>query len=239
MDKIIIQHLTGSRQGDVDAFEQAVISIGRASESNLYFDSRRERGVSAHHAVIRYASERFELVDTRSTNGTYVNGRRVERAVLEDGDVIRFGSSGPEVRVSIPSRMKERTLHDGEPPAGELGSVPPAAGGEEVVAKVGERLEVHRRRRLVRNTMAFALGVAVAVTGTSWTLIEGLELEDRREYFLSVLCLVLGGLAATLVLAIYHGWPGRQKVALGEVLWLLLIAAVVLLAMAGVWAPER
>jgi len=43
---------------------------------------------------------RFSLVDLGSRNGTYVNGLRVAEAVLlQRGDVVRLGASGPEIQL--------------------------------------------------------------------------------------------------------------------------------------------
>ena len=48
--------------------------------------------VSRHHAELRERRDgRYELLDLRSANGTFVNGRRVERATLEERDVVTVG----------------------------------------------------------------------------------------------------------------------------------------------------
>ena len=52
-----------------------------------------EKGVSAMHAAIRHSTDGVQIVDMGSTNGTYVNGRRLvanQHYVLNDGDEIRF-----------------------------------------------------------------------------------------------------------------------------------------------------
>ena len=50
--------------------------------------------VSRRHAVIREAGEGIALEDLGSTNGTWVNGRRIEGVVtLAAGDEIRFGNT--------------------------------------------------------------------------------------------------------------------------------------------------
>lgn len=47
--------------------------------------------LSSHHTVIRHENGEFTLVDLDSTNGTYVNERRVSREDLIDNDKIRLG----------------------------------------------------------------------------------------------------------------------------------------------------
>ena len=67
------------------------ISVGRAANNDLVFavDS-----VSKFHGYFTAVDGRWALTDFRSTNGTEVNGRRVEPNVatpVKDGDRIRFG----------------------------------------------------------------------------------------------------------------------------------------------------
>ncbi|QDU88449.1 Phytochrome-like protein cph2 [Pirellulimonas nuda] len=61
--------------------------VGRTSEASLTLDSG---GVSKRHAAIAIEAGRPVVRDLGSTNGTYVNGRRVESAPLADGDVVQF-----------------------------------------------------------------------------------------------------------------------------------------------------
>ena len=49
--------------------------------------------VSRKHAGIRRLDGSYELADLGSTNGIYVNGHRVPKKTLEEGDVIRVGNS--------------------------------------------------------------------------------------------------------------------------------------------------
>ncbi len=53
-----------------------------------------EKGVSAMHATIEHSSDGVMLRDVGSTNGTYLNGRRMvaqQNYILRDGDEIRLG----------------------------------------------------------------------------------------------------------------------------------------------------
>jgi ABC-type multidrug transport system ATPase subunit len=66
-----------------------VLRIGRDRESDVVVDDLQ---VSRRHAEIRSLGDgRYEAVDLGSHNGTFVNGRRVDRAVLEELDVISIG----------------------------------------------------------------------------------------------------------------------------------------------------
>jgi hypothetical protein len=68
------------------------VNVGRASDSDL---SLGHASVSKIHAALQMNREGTLLVtDTGSTNGTYINGRRLsygEARTIEDGDVVAFG----------------------------------------------------------------------------------------------------------------------------------------------------
>jgi hypothetical protein len=66
------------------------LSIGRASDCDLILD---EPTVSRHHAVLRRTPEGWLLRDAGSTNGTRLNGWRVEEAALRVGDELMLGTS--------------------------------------------------------------------------------------------------------------------------------------------------
>lgn len=48
--------------------------------------------VSRRHARVSISGSSFVLEDLKSANGTYVNNKRVEKANLKAGDVVRFGA---------------------------------------------------------------------------------------------------------------------------------------------------
>ncbi len=67
-----------------------VIVIGRARECDVRL---ADTNVSRRHAELRQDGATYWLVDLGSTNGTDLNGRRVEREKLSDGDAITIGST--------------------------------------------------------------------------------------------------------------------------------------------------
>jgi ABC-type multidrug transport system ATPase subunit len=73
---------------DLPKFE-SVLTIGRSSDNGLVLDLPV---VSRHHAVIQRIGDHYEIVDLNSTNGTFVNGVRIEQHRLVDGDEILIGS---------------------------------------------------------------------------------------------------------------------------------------------------
>jgi putative drug exporter of the RND superfamily len=66
--------------------------IGRHPSSELQlFDQR----VSRHHAQIERVGDVYQISDLKSSNGVYINGNRiVQRATLNDNDVVEIGNMG-------------------------------------------------------------------------------------------------------------------------------------------------
>jgi ABC transport system ATP-binding/permease protein len=68
--------------------DKSVVTIGRAPENNVVLSDLL---VSRRHATLRRSGDRWELVDLTSANGTYVNGNRIQRAVIGPDDVVGIG----------------------------------------------------------------------------------------------------------------------------------------------------
>jgi pSer/pThr/pTyr-binding forkhead associated (FHA) protein len=51
-----------------------------------------EEFISRFHAEIRYEDGKYVLYDNNSTAGTFVNSKRIERCVLNSGDLISFSA---------------------------------------------------------------------------------------------------------------------------------------------------
>jgi hypothetical protein len=65
-----------------------VTHVGRGIAADIHLD---DHTVSARHAILVARADRLRILDDRSTNGTVVNGRRVDEADLHDGDVVVLG----------------------------------------------------------------------------------------------------------------------------------------------------
>ncbi|MFD8390741.1 FHA domain-containing protein [Streptomyces sp. NPDC059680] len=82
--------------------------VGRDPLSDIVLDDAR---VSWHHAVLRCDDDRWTLTDQHSTNGTYADGRRIDRWGVRPGSVIRFGNptNGPRaVLAGAPQPVPDR-----------------------------------------------------------------------------------------------------------------------------------
>lgn len=80
--------IRGNDQGTRFELEGPTVTIGRDS-SNLV--QLHDTGVSRQHAEIRRMDNRFLLVDLNSSNGTLVNGKRIQEHWLVSGDQIQMG----------------------------------------------------------------------------------------------------------------------------------------------------
>ena len=86
-----ISVLEGEPKGAVLVLEgPGSYSVGRSSSNDLIV---RGRSVSRQHCVIEHDAEFFWLVDAHSANGTRVNGAKIQRYLLFDGDVIEVGDA--------------------------------------------------------------------------------------------------------------------------------------------------
>ena len=84
---------------DAKSFELAKDKyiVGRSARCDI---SLPVDSVSARHAELERTSGGWRLTDLRSTNGTYVNGSRVETAELKTGDEVRFGEV--QLKLAVP-----------------------------------------------------------------------------------------------------------------------------------------
>jgi len=76
--------------GDRITLGEDIVSIGRRPESTIVLG---DPNVSRNHAEVRPHGNGFVLADLGSTNGTRVNGARIQQHLLSDGDDLAFGNT--------------------------------------------------------------------------------------------------------------------------------------------------
>ena len=81
---------SGKNVGRQYRIEEAEQKLGRAPQCDIIVEDER---ASQQHAIIIYSGHGHEIQDLNSTNGTYVNNHRIERALLRDGDLIQLGET--------------------------------------------------------------------------------------------------------------------------------------------------
>lgn len=172
--------LSGAHAGRSQQFAKPVISVGRHPLSDFRFDPERDLDVSTRHAEIRLIDQAFVLFDQDSTNGTFVNGTRVEDGwPLREGDVISFGQLGPRTQVHLLDdratqlRVPASTAPSPLPLPGQgsgEGVEPPTRGGprrRRTEERVIEAVQA-QTRTLQAGLMVIAVLVILALIGGYW-----------------------------------------------------------------------
>ncbi|MEM6290756.1 MAG: GGDEF domain-containing protein [Myxococcota bacterium] len=82
--------LSGDRMGEMFPLkETARTTIGRGLQTDVRIN---DEGISRTHAAVEEDEGGYYLLDAGSTNGTYANGKKVDRYELQEGDKIQIGA---------------------------------------------------------------------------------------------------------------------------------------------------
>jgi len=87
-DRYLLVRMNGAFVGQVFKLEGATCNVGRAPGADVWL---RDDGVSRDHARVERDGEGYRIQDLGSANGTYVEGQKVDRRQLADGDIIQLG----------------------------------------------------------------------------------------------------------------------------------------------------
>lgn len=97
--KVTLKVLSGPHVGRTFTFDQHdTFLIGRAEQAHLCLPE--DRFFSRNHCILEINPPRCFLRDLSSTNGTYVNGVKVQEAYLKSGDRVQGGQTILEVEVT-------------------------------------------------------------------------------------------------------------------------------------------
>ncbi|HJT18880.1 MAG TPA: FHA domain-containing protein [Nitrospira sp.] len=162
--KLLVKlHGQGSRSIDM---AQDSLTIGRKTGNDLAIE---DHTVSGQHARIVKIQSVYFLEDLKSTNGTLVNGKRIERHQLRDADVITIGQHrmifqepvAPAASASAPAADLDHTMVIGSADA----SAAPAASPAKLLVTQGktDRLEYHLTRPVT--LIGSQEGAAIRLTG--------------------------------------------------------------------------
>jgi pilus assembly protein CpaF len=129
MFAIIISEKGGAERRE--SFDKNEINVGRVQGNDLMLP---KGNVSKHHARLLYRDGRFIVTDLKSTNGTYVNGRKIAQAtIVREGDKIYIGDfvlrldSGAQ-STDEPSNAQQAPPDDGGRSLQRTGPSGPGAG---------------------------------------------------------------------------------------------------------------
>ena len=84
------EHVTLTVDGTEHKVKQRRVVLGRSKDCDVQLS---DTNVSRRHAELRQEGASYWMVDLGSTNGMEVNGKRVKRAKLRDGDTVTLGST--------------------------------------------------------------------------------------------------------------------------------------------------
>ncbi len=165
--EIRLTHIGGGYAGRREVLSKDRITFGRAADNDVRLSPQDVRA-SAHHAVLFVSDEGVVVEDLNSTNGTYVNGVRVHRARIRNGDVLQFGRRGPSVRIEIVASTEEAESVTPEAPTAPTLVESVASSTAWRVGRTTVQLmidqAVRRSARLWRRwVVGVALGILVAI----------------------------------------------------------------------------
>ncbi len=102
---IVINSRSPALVGRMIKLEKGELVMGRSPDVALQVD---DDGISRRHCKIAQAPNgHYQLVDLGSTNGTYLNGIKVNVATLQDGDKVQIGAN-TVVKFSIQDQLEEQ-----------------------------------------------------------------------------------------------------------------------------------
>src|SRR6185436_19791022 len=117
MFSVIISEKGGAERRE--AFDRTEINVGRVQGNDLMLP---KGNVSKRHARLLFRDGRFIVTDLKSTNGTYVNGRKISQAtIVREGDKIYIG----DFVLRIESAAGTTGGSQSEPPGGDSGQRDP------------------------------------------------------------------------------------------------------------------
>lgn len=124
---------------------QQIWTIGRDRNNGIYI---ADQYLSRRHAAIQYIpNQGFYLIDFKSTNGSFVNGKRTyQTQKLKDGDRIRLGNMTFDFFLSSSSRLLPSVAME------LLMQLAPKAGGIDETLSAAEKLEKPRSETVNNNT---------------------------------------------------------------------------------------
>lgn len=88
--------IDGNLSGEAFHLYEGRNVIGSSSPSDIQIP---DEGVQNQHLSVRFSSGHWTLTDLDSDAGTFLNGKRVHRAELDDGDKIMIGKAGFRIKI--------------------------------------------------------------------------------------------------------------------------------------------
>src|ERR1700733_1372667 len=177
------------------------VTIGRQPDNSFCVDNP---AVSGHHATVFAEGDHYVIEDAESFNGTYVNGQRIGKAVLKDGDNVTIGKHTIEFRDDVrqdvaaqptPDSRVDGQLAKPKPPQLDRTVVLDTAEAKEMVAKLAAAassagpVTVHRVS-LAQSLAPVSVTRVVHQTIGTLTIVKGRT--DQQRYVLTSKLTLIG-----------------------------------------------
>jgi len=172
MSKLVLKH--ESRVIREVPLTRTMITIGRTPDNDLVIDNL---AVSGQHARLFFTDEGFVVEDLESLNGTFVNGQRIQKWRLRNGDQVMIG---------------KHTLVFQDDGAAVPLHAPAAAAAP--VAKLDQTvvLDTRERREFLKQATVLSEESAAPAAARIPTLVVILGKTDQREYILTSRLALIG-----------------------------------------------
>src|SRR5215475_12676092 len=111
--QLALRFISGKYQGgEFPLMDQQEIIVGRSSDLDMVLV---EDMVSRRHARIACTDTQITIEDLGSTNGTFVNGEKIKRTTLKEGDRVLIGTSILKVISTDPAAQERRKKEEPQP----------------------------------------------------------------------------------------------------------------------------
>ena len=135
-----------------------MITIGKLSSNDLQLN---DNSVSRNHCIFEKVNDNYKLIDQGSTNGTYVNGKKIKEKILREGDNITIGRTTLRF---VGVKKEENFTEDNDQKIS-------------MVIPLSDKYMIPREKKLVPARLA----ILTSLTGLGKELISSTSLEDSFE----------------------------------------------------------
>ncbi len=120
--EVVLQFLEGENEGvEIRVNAPREMTMGRSEECDIFLS---EKKISRKHSILSVTKDYVRLSDLQSTNGTFVNSKKITESILQDQDKFRLGNS--LIQVSI-VRGEPKAVEPEPEPAPEDEEIPEEA----------------------------------------------------------------------------------------------------------------
>ena len=133
---LTLKCMSGSYAGTDKTFTQDLVAFGRSEGNDLKFDPQVDVKVSGFHGrLLHDKTNGWQIEDLRSTNGTFVNGKRIAQpTTLHSGDMIVLGDPADPAALAMQVVIAGQPMREPPASAGASSSSSSRASGSPYVS---------------------------------------------------------------------------------------------------------